>query len=80
MIKKYNWQKSHNIRGNTDFQQISSYTVLIEKTDETEAPILWPPDEKSQLTGKDPDAVKCWRQKGEGGGKGWDGWIQSPTQ
>ena len=23
-----------------------------------EAPILWPPDVKSQLTGKDPDAGK----------------------
>ena len=23
-----------------------------------EAPILWPPDMKSQLTGKDPDARK----------------------
>ena len=25
---------------------------------ETEAPILWPPDANSQLTGKDPDAGK----------------------
>ena len=25
---------------------------------ETEAPILWAPDVKSQLTGKDPDAGK----------------------
>ena len=25
---------------------------------EAEAPILWPPDVKSQLTGKDPDAGK----------------------
>ena len=25
---------------------------------EIEAPILWPPDVKSQLTGKDPDAGK----------------------
>ena len=25
---------------------------------EAEAPILWPPDAKSQLTGKDPDARK----------------------
>ena len=30
---------------------------------EAEAPILWPPDSKSQLTGKDPDAGKDWRQK-----------------
>ena len=28
-----------------------------------EAPILWPPDAKSWLTGKDPDAGKDWRQE-----------------
>jgi len=27
---------------------------------EAEAAILWPPDEKSQLIGKDPDAGKDW--------------------
>ena len=33
--------------------------VFIERTDaEAEAPILRPPDVKSQLTGKDPDAGK----------------------
>ena len=33
--------------------------VFIGKTDtEAEAPILWPPDVKSQLIGKDPDAGK----------------------
>ena len=30
---------------------------------EAEAQIVWPPDAKSQLTGKDPDAGKDWRQK-----------------
>ena len=30
---------------------------------EAEAPILQPPDGKSQLIGKDPDAGKDWRQK-----------------
>ena len=30
---------------------------------ETEAPILWPPDVKSQLIGKDPDAGKDWEQE-----------------
>ena len=30
------------------------------------APILWPPDAKSQLTGKDPDAGKHGRQKEKG--------------
>ena len=33
---------------------------------EAEAPILWPPDAKSQLNGKDPDAGKDWRQKEKG--------------
>ena len=38
--------------------------IFIGSTDtEAEAPILWPPDAKSQLTGKDPDAGKDWRQK-----------------
>ena len=33
--------------------------IFIERTDsEAEAPILWPPDMNSQLTGKDPDAGK----------------------
>ena len=31
-----------------------------------EAPILWPPDAKSQLTGKDPDAGKDWGQEEKG--------------
>ena len=30
---------------------------------ETGAPILWAPDVKSQLTGKDPDAGKDWGQE-----------------
>ena len=33
------------------------------KDTEVEAPILWPPDVKSQLIGKDHDAGKDWRQK-----------------
>ena len=32
----------------------------------TEAPKLWPPDGKSQLIGKDPDAGKDWTQKNKG--------------
>ena len=38
--------------------------IFIGKTDaEAEAPILWLPDMKSQLIGKDPDSGKDWRQK-----------------
>ena len=33
---------------------------------EAEAPILWPPDVKSQLIGKDPDAGKNRRQEEKG--------------
>ena len=38
--------------------------IFIGRTDsEAEAPILWPPDVKNWLIGKDPDAGKDWRQK-----------------
>ena len=33
--------------------------IFIGRTDaKAEAPILWPPDANSRLTGKDPDAAK----------------------
>ena len=34
--------------------------------DEAETPLLWPPDSKSRLTGKDPDAGKDRRQEEKG--------------
>ena len=38
--------------------------VFIGRTDaEAETPILWPPDAKNWLIGKDPDAGKDWRQE-----------------
>ena len=37
---------------------------------EAEAPILWPRDAKSWLTGKDPDAGKDRGQEGERGNRG----------
>ena len=41
--------------------------MFIGRTDaEAEAPILWPPDAKSQLTGKDPDAGKDQGQEEKG--------------
>ena len=39
--------------------------IFIGRTD-AKAPILWPPDVKSWLTGKDPDAGKDWRQEQKG--------------
>ena len=46
---------------------------------EAEAPILWPPDEKSWLIWKDPVAGKDWEQKEkgmtEGEMVGWHHWL-----
>ena len=53
--------------------------IFIGRTDaEAESPILWPPDGKNWLIGKDPDAGKDWRQEKKGM-TGWDGWMASPT-
>ena len=41
--------------------------IFIERTDvEAETPILWPPDAKSWLIWKDPEAGKDWGQKEKG--------------
>ena len=40
---------------------------------EAETSILWPPDLKSWLIAKDPDAEKDGRQKEKGVAEGWDG-------
>ena len=49
--------KSVNPKGNQSW-------LLIGKTDaKAEAPVLWPCDTKSQVTGNDSDAGKDWRQK-----------------
>ena len=50
--------KPVNLKGNQPW-------IFIGRTD-AEASILWPPDTKSQLTGKDTDAGKDWRQKEKG--------------
>ena len=54
--------------------------IFTGRTDaEVEALILWPPDVKNWLIGKD----WCWgRLKAgrEGDDRGWDGWMASPTQ
>ena len=52
--------------------------IFIGRTD-AEAPILWPPDAKTWLIRKDPEAGKDWGQ-GEEDDRGWDGWMASLTQ
>ena len=52
--------KSLNAEGNQP-------RIFIGRTDtEVEAPVLWLPNAKSRLIGKDPDAMKDWRQKEKG--------------
>ena len=54
--------------------------IFIRRTDaEAEIPILWPPDVKSWLIWKDPDAGKDWRQEENGTTEdemvGWHHWL-----
>ena len=46
---------------------------------ETETSVLWPPDAKSQLIGKDPDSGKDWRQNEKRATEdeivGWHHWL-----
>ena len=49
--------KPANPKGNQPWIFIASVDA------KAETPLLWPPDAKSQLIGKDPDAGKDWRQK-----------------
>ena len=54
--------------------------VFIGRTDvEAETPVLWPPDAKSWLIWKDPDAGKDWGQEEKGTTEdemvGWHHWL-----
>ena len=65
--------KSVNPKGNQAW-------IFIGRTDaEVDAPVLWPPDAKSRLTGKDPDARKDWTQEVKGTTEdkmvGWHHWL-----
>ena len=51
--------------------------IFIETTEaEAETPILWPPDVKKRLIGKDPDTGNDWWREVKGTA---DGWMASPT-
>ena len=56
--------------------------LFIGRTDlEAETPILWPPDSKNWLIGKDPDAGNDWRQEEKGTTEdeivGWHHWLDA---
>ena len=58
----------------------NQYWIFIGRSDtEAEAAILWPPDAKNWLIGKDRDAGKDWRQKEKGTTEdemvGWHHWL-----
>ena len=47
--------------------KVNQSWIFIGRTNtEAGVPILWPPDMKNWLTGKDPDAGKDWRQEEKG--------------
>ena len=52
--------------------------MFIGRTD-AEAPILWPPDVKSRLIGKDSDAGRDWGQEEKGSTEDEIGWMASLT-
>ena len=65
--------KSVNPKGNQSW-------IFIGRTDaEAEIPILWPPDVKNWLNGKDPDTGEDWRQEEKGTTEcwmvGWHHWL-----
>ena len=47
-------------------KEVSPGCSLARTDDEAETPVLWPPDVKSWLIGKDPDAGKDWGQEEKG--------------
>ena len=67
-------------RSNQSILKEISPLVFIGRTDvEAEAPIIWPPDAKSWLIWKDPDAGKDWGQEEKGTTEdemvGWHHWL-----
>ena len=57
--------KSVSLKGNQPW--IFQPWIFTGRTDaEAETPILWPPDEKHWLIGKDPDAERDWKQEEKG--------------
>ena len=65
-------------RSNPVHPKGNQFWVFIGGTDfEAETPVLWPPDVKNRLTGKDPDAGKDRRQKKKGAAENkMVGWHQ----
>ena len=70
-LESISWRSAYNW---------SALNKLFCRTDvEAETPIIWPPDAKSWLIGKDPDAGKDWGQEEKGTTEdeiiGWHHWL-----
>ena len=63
------WRRLESLLDSKEIKPVnpkgSQPLIFIERID-ADAPILWPPDVKSQLIGKNSDAAKDWRQKEKG--------------
>ena len=67
----WSWEDSWESLGQQGNQPVhltgNQSWIFIGRTDsEVETPILWPPDAKNRLIGKDSDAEKDWRQEEKG--------------
>ena len=69
LSKSHTHTHTHTLKSPLDCKEIKPVNpkgnqswILIQRID-AEAPILWPPDMKSQLIGKDPNAGKDWGQE-----------------
>ena len=62
-----NWVKLHDTTQAEILKEIDpEYSLEGLMLLQAEAPVLWPPDAKSWLIGKDPDAGKDWRREEKG--------------
>ena len=73
---RHDW--ATNIHTHIIFQCMAE-TQINHNPAEAEAPILWPPNMKNQLIGKDPDAGTDWKQEEKGTTDdemvGWHHWL-----
>ena len=78
-IGEDSWE-SLGLQGDQTSPKRNQSWIFIGRTDaEAETPILWPPDVKNWLIGKDPDAGKDWRWEEKGTTEdemaGWHHWL-----
>ena len=72
-------RKSNHLKGNLHPKGDQSWEFIGRTDAEAETPILWLPDVKSWLIGKDPDSGRDWGQEEKGTTEdetaGWHHWL-----